>query len=326
MKFFVAKVDPQKVKFEDGRAALSPIRFFYDSDRFELPIRLGLANSSGTQDLIVNILASDRYEVANYSNVTIPTNLDVTPMVKDKFPAFYAALFDRTVEQHPGAVVTEYSWAAGSCDPCPGPTLQPSEIATLGADVTKENLGYGYVLTRLHARYGKDIKDDLVFKAAQPIIGGREVKNATGQLDSDAKPASMNNFQGRYAIRYPWTGPITCDKPQRGIWGGPPAGQSSEGTKAATGLAFAPRGQVQLAQALAKPDQVKFGGGAFAGAGSGAGSDTTAGSAVAPAAPAAPATKAKKTGCGCETAGGNGLATFALIAGTILVLRRRNHS
>jgi MYXO-CTERM domain-containing protein len=324
MKFFVAKVDPQKVKFEDGRAALSPIRFFYDSDRFELPIRLGLANSSGTQDLIVNILASDRYEVANYPNVTIPTNLDVTPMVKDKFPAFYAALFDRTVEQHPGAVVTEYSWAAGSCDPCPGPTLQPSEIATLGADVTKENLGYGYVLTRLHARYGKDIKDDLVFKAAQPIVGGREIKNATGQLDNEAKPASMNNFQGRYAIRYPWTGPITCDKPQRGIWGGPPAGQSSEGTKAATGLAFAPRGQVQLAQALAKPDQAKFGGSAWTEAGAGSGSGATAGSA-APAAPPA-ATKTKKTGCGCNTGDGNGLGAFALIAGTILLLRRRTRS
>jgi MYXO-CTERM domain-containing protein len=136
----------------------------------------------------------------------------------------------------------------------------------------------------------------------------------------------MNNFQGRYAIRYPWTGPITCDKPQRGIWGGPPAGQSSEGTKAATGLAFAPRGQVQLAQALAKPDQAKFGGGAFAGIGSGNGSDTTAGSAAATPAPPTPAAKPKKTGCGCETGGGNGLATFALIAGTILLLRRRNHS
>ena len=322
MKFFVAKVDPQKVKFEDGRAALSPIRFFYDSDRFELPIRLGLANSSGTQDLIVNILASDRYEVANYPNVTIPTNLDVTPMVKDKFPAFYAALFDRTVEQHPGAVVTEYSWAAGSCDPCPGPTLGPADFATLGADVTKENLGYGYVLTRLHARYGKDIKDDLVFKAAQPIVGGREIKTATGQLDSDAKPASMNNFQGRYAIRYPWTGPITCEKPQRGLWGGPPAGQSSQGTKAATGLAFAPRGQVQLAQALARPDQAAFGGGAFTGSAAATATDGSAGSAT----PPAPAAKTKKTGCGCETSGGDGFGAFALIAGTILLLRRRNRS
>ncbi|MEZ4403504.1 MAG: DUF2330 domain-containing protein [Kofleriaceae bacterium] len=52
MKFFVAKVDPAKVAFKDGRAALSPLRFHYDSDEFALPIRLGLANSSGTQDLI----------------------------------------------------------------------------------------------------------------------------------------------------------------------------------------------------------------------------------------------------------------------------------
>src|SRR5262249_53391520 len=57
LKWFVAKVDPHKVQFENGRAALSPLRFHYDSDHFSLPIRLGLANSSGTQDLIVNILS-----------------------------------------------------------------------------------------------------------------------------------------------------------------------------------------------------------------------------------------------------------------------------
>ena len=121
MKFFVAKVDPAKVKFVDGRAALSPLRFHYDSDEFNLPIRLGLANSSGTQDLIVSILGpGQRYEVANYGNVTIPTNLDVKDAVRDKFGEFYAALFDRTVEKNPGAVVTEYAWQATNCDPCPG--------------------------------------------------------------------------------------------------------------------------------------------------------------------------------------------------------------
>ena len=119
-KFFVAKVDPKKVVFEDGRAALSPLRFYYDTDQFSLPIRLGLANSQGTQDLIVNILAKDRYEVSNYPNVTIPTNIDLQAGMKDKFAGFYAALFDATVEKHPGSVVTEYAWAAGSCDPCPG--------------------------------------------------------------------------------------------------------------------------------------------------------------------------------------------------------------
>src|SRR6185369_1380796 len=56
-KFFVAKVDPKKVRFENGQAMLSPLRFHYDSEEFSLPIRLGLLNSAGTQDLIVHILA-----------------------------------------------------------------------------------------------------------------------------------------------------------------------------------------------------------------------------------------------------------------------------
>src|SRR5262245_27683586 len=120
MKFFVAKVDPKKVKLVQGRADLSPLRFHYDSDQFVLPIRLGLANSSGTQDLIVSILApNQRYEVANYKNVTIPTNLDVDNSVRDRFGGFYASLFDRTLEKNPGAVVTEYAWQASTCDPCP---------------------------------------------------------------------------------------------------------------------------------------------------------------------------------------------------------------
>lgn len=57
MKFFVAKVDAAKVKFVDGQAQLSPLRFHYDAKTFFLPVRLGLLNSRGTQDLIVHILA-----------------------------------------------------------------------------------------------------------------------------------------------------------------------------------------------------------------------------------------------------------------------------
>src|SRR5678810_818594 len=72
MKFFVAKVDVKKVQVKDGRTTLSPLRFFYDSDTFSLPVRLGLLSSPGTQDLIVNILArGQRYELANHKNVTI---------------------------------------------------------------------------------------------------------------------------------------------------------------------------------------------------------------------------------------------------------------
>jgi len=124
-KFFVARVDVSKVTFDQkGMATLSPLRFHYDTPEFTLPVRLGLVNSSGTQDLIVHIVAKNqRYEVANYPNATIPTNLDVAENARDKFGSFYASLFDRTLEKNPKAIVTEYSWDASTCDPCPGPAL-----------------------------------------------------------------------------------------------------------------------------------------------------------------------------------------------------------
>ncbi len=208
-KFFVAKVDPAKIKFEAGHAVLSPLRFHYDSEEFALPIRLGLANSAGAQDLIVNILApNQRYKVANYPNVTIPTNLDVKDSVKDRFGAFYAALFDATLAKHPGAIVTEYAWQATTCDPCPGPTLDPSEFTVLGADVlggTREHPqpydSADFVLTRLHARYGKELKNDLVFEQARPIVGGRESVGIAGKLEEGAQLSDVNNFQARYASR-----------------------------------------------------------------------------------------------------------------------------
>ena len=213
MKFFVAKVDPTKVKFEHigngpPQASLSPLRFHYDADTFQLPIRLGLINSSGTQDLVVTILArGQRYEVANYDNVAIPTNIDVKDATRQEFPAFYATLFDATVAKHPRAVVTEYAWASNSCDPCPTPPLDPGELLTLGADVLAStapappgdgapivappidyNALSGFVVTRLHARYTKDaLGDDLFFRVAPPIVGGREFLQNGGQLEQGAR-------------------------------------------------------------------------------------------------------------------------------------------
>jgi hypothetical protein len=304
-KFFVAKVDPTKVAFgADQRARLSPLRFHYDSDEFALPIRLGLANSSGTQDLIVNILApQQRYEVANYANVTIPTNIDVRDPVKSKFAAFYTALFDRTVEKNPGAVVTEYAWQATTCDPCPGPTLDQSDFAALGADVLAGGpgnaapyQGYDLVLTRLHARYGKTITNDLVFRAARPIVGGREfVHGSDGKLEEGAQPSDYNNFQARYAIRHEWTGAIACIAPRRHVWGGPPpeiAQRARSRPQSAVGLAFAPRGEVQLPQVVLR-DLPEIG------------------------------LRMNRTGCGCATTGRNDVLGGALLIGASLLFRRR---
>ena len=266
-KFFVARVDPKKVQMVDGRAVLSPLRVQYDSEEFTLPIRLGLANSSGKQDLIVNILSPDkRYEVSNYKNVFIPTNIDLKPTVKERFAEFYAALFDKTLQANPGAVVTEYAWTARSmargggrggrgplgvkCDPCPTVIPLDGDMMLLGADVVGGPIQKGaYVLTRLHARYGpKDMKDDLRFKEAKAVAGGREVRGEKG-LETGAEPSGENFFQARYAIRYPWTGAIKCKNPQRGVWGGPPGGGVNQ-LIAASNTAYAPRGKLQIATVI----------------------------------------------------------------------------
>jgi hypothetical protein len=336
MKFFVAKIDPQKVKFENGRAALSPLRFHYDADEFSLPIRLGLANSSGTQDLIVNILAPhQRYEVANYKNVTIPTNIDVKESVKDRFGTFYTALFDATVAKNPGAVVTEYAWQATTCDPCPGPALNGNDFTLLGADVVNQTAqpspqqppqvqgkmgrrymgGMDFVLTRLHARYGKDITDDLRFKEASPIVGGREFVHNGGKLEEGAQPSTTNNFQGRYAIRHEWTGPISCTNPRRGVWGGPPSGGTAVGIQPALDLAFAPRGGVDL-PAVVNRDVPEIG--------------LKATAVVATPSPPADSTKpapkdTAKKGGGCCDAGGaaGGSIMLGLLVGLVILRRTK---
>jgi MYXO-CTERM domain-containing protein len=346
-KFFVAKVDPEKVTFKDGMAALSPLRFHYDSTEFSLPVRLGLINSKDAQDLVVHILAKNqRYEVSNYSNVTIPTNLDVDESARGQFSTFYASLFDRTLEKNPKAIVTEYAWAASSCDPCPGPTLDGSDIQTFGGDAiaTEGQLpqrppgpnqgigkpggmgrgvgrpgmgmwGAGWVLTRLHARYGKDtLGADLVFKSAPPISGGREVRGQDG-LEHGAQPAPFNNFQGRYAVRHPWKGPIACANPVRGIWGGPPPGETgSTQAKAARDLAFAPRQNVQLASFLKSEvpelDMTKK-------------APVPASSATVDAGTAASGEPEKKGCAGCSTSPASSAAPLGVVGLALLVLRRR---
>jgi MYXO-CTERM domain-containing protein len=266
MKFFVAKVDVEKVKFQTGpdgveRAMLSPLRFHYDSDEFSLPVRLGLLNANGPQDLLIHILAPEqRYEAANYPNVTIPTNLVVQDAVREHFGEFYVSLFDHTLARDPKAVVTEYAWSASSCDPCPGPVLSREELIVLGADVLPRyakafdsqgaliednedawRIQSEFVLTRLHARYDKSsLGEDLVFAQAKGIAGGQGMPS-NAKLDPDVREAGgWNSFQGRYAILHHWDGPARCARPLWDQWGGPPDG-GAPSPAVAQQLAFLPR-------------------------------------------------------------------------------------
>jgi MYXO-CTERM domain-containing protein len=257
MKFFVAKVDIEKVKFEtkpDGskRALLSPLRFHYDSDEFNLPVRLGLINAKGPQDLLVHILAKQRYQTANYPNVTIPTNLVVEDQTREHFGEFYVSLFDHTLAQaqtEKKPVVTEYAWAAGSCDPCPEEPLNASELTLLGANVLPTyadsfdaqgqpkpdsdlewTLPNNFVLTRLHARYDKtSLGEDLVFETAGAILGGRGTPHDHGKLDPAVTEmeGDYSAFQARYAILHFFEGDVQCKDPLWDSWGGPPRDHDS---------------------------------------------------------------------------------------------------
>src|SRR5262249_44274009 len=134
-----------------------------------------------------------------------------------------------------------------------------SDLTTLGADVLPStaklvksedeySLTSFFTLTRLHARYSKEaLSDDLVFKTATPIEGGREGIGSADKPENGTTTSTYNNFQGRYIIRHPWTGAITCKDPRRGIWGGPPTGVAGSTTpQSALGLAFVPRGTITL--------------------------------------------------------------------------------
>lgn len=243
--FFAAKVNTNKVKFDaEGRAVLSPLRFHVDSEDFQLPIRLGMINSNGKQDLIVYILADQqRYELKNYPNAFVPTNIRVVDDVRNDFASFYKSIFARTVKENPGAAITEYSWSASSCDPCPGPVvLTPEDVATLGADVISNGIDgtdsevYDYkdwTLTRIHLQYEKDeIGEDLIFKKADRVVGGREIKDDDGKLEHGAQTIGYggNAFQARYIIRHAWTGAVSCADPRFGEWGGNPEGNGEPTT------------------------------------------------------------------------------------------------
>ena len=114
----------------------------------------------------------------------------------------------------------------------------------------------GWVLTRLHTRYSKEsLSEDLVFREAKPVMGGRANWNGTaGDAGAQvSESGGINNFQGRYIIRHYWTAAVACDKPEFDRWGGPPGNEGARNATAAKGLATAPRGKVALADTVQSP-------------------------------------------------------------------------
>lgn len=210
MKFFVARVNLKEHQ-RSGLSYLRPIQFAFESAKFMLPIRLGMINAKGPQDLIVYALSREgRVETTDYRTLKVPSGMDVPEFVQDEFGKFYQAMFDQQVKRgEMRSVFTEYVWNMGWCDPCAAPPLSREELKQLGVFWLDDNSQDGpqarapmanlrvfplpagglaqVVLTRLHVRYSAaTFPEDLVFQQTQ----------------------DQENFQARYVIRHPWNGSV----------------------------------------------------------------------------------------------------------------------
>src|SRR4029453_9418344 len=105
-----------------GYSVLRPIQVAYESPKFMLPIRLGMVNANGPQELFVYALTRNgRIETTNCRPVNLPSDMDppVFPKQPNEFVSFYKAMFTRQVQNHDGrALFLEYAWDMRWCDPC----------------------------------------------------------------------------------------------------------------------------------------------------------------------------------------------------------------
>ena len=77
MRFFVAKVNLAE-QARLGVVTLRPIQVAYESPKFMLPIRLGMVNADGAQELFVYTLTrKGRVESTNYRTVKLATDVEI---------------------------------------------------------------------------------------------------------------------------------------------------------------------------------------------------------------------------------------------------------
>jgi hypothetical protein len=206
LKFFVVKVNEEEKKKLPGNF-LRPLQISFRSPRFMLPIRLGMANADGDQDMIVYAFSKKgRIECTNYRTVSLPTGKNVPLFVQNNFGNFYSNLFQHQWKMEGKSVtMLEYAWDVSpktylKCDPCiaSAPSRQdlvqagvwwmggrPEVDPETGDNVSPEN---GY-FTRLHVRYNrKAFPQDLLFQ----------------------ETANTENYQARYIITHPATGDLNC--------------------------------------------------------------------------------------------------------------------
>src|SRR6187200_1997804 len=208
LKFFVVKVNEAEKKKLSGNF-LRPIQISFTSPKFMLPIRLGMANADGDQDMIVYAFTKKgRIETTNYRTVSLPTGKNIPLFVKNNFGNFYANLFQNQWDKEGKALaMLEYAWDVSpknyvKCDPCVATAPSTQDLVQAGVwwlnrDWTNyddvwddDNYSDNVYFTRLHVRYNrKSFPQDLLFQVTP----------------------NTDNYQARYVITHPATGDFNCE-------------------------------------------------------------------------------------------------------------------
>jgi hypothetical protein len=209
MKFFVCKVNVGEYK-KAGAVPLRPLQINFNSPKFMLPIRLGMANADGPQDMIVYAFSKvGRIETTNYRTVQVPTDQKVPLFVQEEFGPFYKDLYTKAWKREDKNVVfLEYAWEVSPmqnvfCDPCVGDPPMVAELKEAGVDWleskgqdyhTGGNVYAGNVyFTRLHVTYSRTtFPQDLMFQ----------------------ETPNKQTFQARYVLTHPAASDFSCDKGQ----------------------------------------------------------------------------------------------------------------
>lgn len=201
MKFFVVKVNLERRK-QSNSPYLRPLQISFESEKFMLPIRLGMANSTGEQDMIVYALTKrGRIETANYRTTKVPTDRKVPLFVKQKFGQFYRDLFEKEYrDQGKNTVFLEYAWNVSpqwrgvKCDPCVGPPPIFADLQRAGVSWLNQNGTGNVFFTRLHVRYSEaKFPQDLMF----------------------INTPNSEHYQGRYVLTNPARGDLSCEDGQK---------------------------------------------------------------------------------------------------------------
>jgi hypothetical protein len=210
LKFFVVKVNENEKK-KLSNNFLRPIQIKFNSPKFMLPIRLGMANADGDQDLIVYAFTEKgRVECTNYRNVEMPTGKNIPLFVQKNFGAFYSNLFTHQWENESKSIgMLEYAWDVSpqnfmKCDPCVAAAPSQQDLVQAGVfwlqkdwtdyrDTEEDEDDYTVsskvYFSRLHFRYNrKNFPQDLAFQVTP----------------------NTENFQARYIITHPATGDLSC--------------------------------------------------------------------------------------------------------------------